>query len=60
MLVQIKWRLQKTAFAIFFAKPYFSGYGKCPKILILYAKVSDNLAYANTADPDQTGLEGAV
>ena len=34
------------------------GYGKCPKIL--YSKVSDKMAYANSADPDQTAPEGAV
>ena len=27
-------------------------YGKCPKIS--YMKVSDKMAYANRADPDQT------
>ena len=29
-------------------------YGKCPTIL--YTKVSDKVAYANSADPDQTVL----
>ena len=29
-------------------------YGKCPKIV--YTKVSDKMAYANSADPDQTAL----
>ena len=29
-------------------------YGKCPKIL--YTKVSDKIAYANSVDPDQTAL----
>ena len=33
-------------------------YGKCPKIL--YIKVVDKMAYANSADPDQTAPEGAV
>ena len=33
-------------------------YGKCPKIS--YNKVSDKIAYANSADPDQTAPEGAV
>ena len=33
-------------------------YGKCPEIL--YIKVSDKMAYANSADPDQTAPEGAV
>ena len=33
-------------------------YGKCPKIL--YTKESDKMAYVNSADPDQTALEGAV
>ena len=33
-------------------------YGKCPKIS--YTKVSDKMAYANSADPDQTAPEGAV
>ena len=27
---------------------------------ILYTKVSDKIAYANSADPDQTAPEGAV
>ena len=29
---------------------------KCPKIL--YTKISDKMAYANTADPDQIAPEG--
>ena len=35
-------------------------YGKCPKIS--YIKVSHKMAYANSADPDQTAPspEGAV
>ena len=33
-------------------------YGKCPKIS--YTKVSDKMAYANSADPDQTAPSGAV
>ena len=33
-------------------------YGKCPKIL--YTKVSDKMAYVNSADPDQTAPMGAV
>ena len=33
-------------------------YGKCSKIL--YAKFSDKMAYANSADPDQTAFKGAV
>ena len=33
-------------------------YGKCPKIS--YTKVSDKIAYANSADPDQTAPEGAI
>ena len=33
-------------------------HGKCPKIS--YTKVSDEMAYANSADPDQTALERAV
>ena len=32
--------------------------GKCPKIL--YTEVSDKIAYANSADPDQTAPEVAV
>ena len=32
--------------------------GKCPKIL--YTRISDKMAYANSADPDQTAPEGAV
>ena len=32
--------------------------GKYPRIL--YIKVSDKIAYANSADPDQTAPEGAV
>ena len=35
---------------------FYLGYGKSPKIL--NTKVSDKMAYANSADPDQT--EGAV
>ena len=31
---------------------------KCPKIL--YTKVSDEMAYANSTDLDQTAPEGAV
>ena len=31
---------------------YLVTYGKCPKIS--YTKVSDKMAYANSADPDQT------
>ena len=33
-------------------------YGKCPKIS--YTKMSDKMAYANSADPDQTAPAGAV
>ena len=33
-------------------------YGKCPKIL--NTKVSDKMAYAKSADPDQTAPEGAA
>ena len=33
-------------------------YSKCPKIS--YTKVSDKMAYANSVDPDQTALEGAI
>ena len=33
-------------------------YSKCPKIL--HTKIIDKMAYANSADPDQTGPEGAV
>ena len=33
-------------------------YGKCPKIS--YTKVANKMAYANSADPDQTAPEGAV
>ena len=35
-----------------------SDYGKCPKIL--YTKVTDKMAHANSADPDQTAPEGAI
>ena len=35
-----------------------STYSKCPKIP--YAKVAGKIAYANSADPDQTAPEGAV
>ena len=35
-----------------------NSYGKCPKIL--YTKLSDKRAYANSADPDQTAPLGAV
>ena len=34
------------------------GSGKCPKIL--NTKVSDKMAYANSADPDQIAHDGAV
>ena len=33
-------------------------YSKCP--IISYTKVSDKMAYVNSADPDQTAPEGAV
>ena len=33
-------------------------YGQCPKIS--YTKVSDKMAYENSADPDQTGTESSV
>ena len=33
-------------------------YGKCSKVL--YTKVSNKMAFANNADPDQTAPEGAV
>ena len=33
-------------------------YGKCPRIL--YTKVSDKIAYENSADPNQTAPKGAV
>ena len=36
----------------------FTNNSKCPKIS--YIKVSDKMAYANSADPDQTAPEGAV
>ena len=36
----------------------FSAYGKCPKIS--YPKVSDKMAYENSADPDHTASEGAA
>ena len=37
---------------------HLSKYGKCPKIS--YTKVADKMAYANSADPDQTAPKGAV
>ena len=37
---------------------FYLGYGKSPKIL--NTTVSDKMAYANSADPDQTTPEGAV
>ena len=37
---------------------FYRKYGKCPKIL--NAKVSDKMAYANRADPDQTVPEEAI
>ena len=40
-----------------FILTYYS-YGKCPKIS--YTKVSDRMAFANSADTDQTAPEGAV
>ena len=33
-------------------------YDKCPKIS--YTEVTDKMAYANNADPDQTAPKGAV
>ena len=36
----------------------YTNYSKCPKLS--YTKVSDKVAYANSADPDQTAFEGAV
>ena len=42
--------LDKTGSQAFF--PYFFMYGKCPKIT--NTKVSDQMAYANNADSDQT------
>ena len=33
-------------------------HSKCPKIL--YIKMSNKMAYANIADPDQTVPEGAI
>ena len=41
-----------------FAQICLSEYSKCPKIL--NTKVSDKMAYANSANPDQTAPEGAV
>ena len=41
-----------------FFHPLLGCYGKCPKIS--YQKVSDNMAYANSADQDQTAPSGAV
>ena len=35
-----------------------ASYCKCPKTL--YTKISDKMAYANNAGPDQTAPEGAV
>ena len=37
---------------------FFLKYGKCPRILNTI--MSDKIAYANTADPDQTAPDGAV
>ena len=37
---------------------YKCSYAECPKIF--YTLVSDKIAYANSADPDQTAPEGAV
>ena len=49
-------------FFFFFEKTSFlfqlAFYGKCPKIL--YNKVSDRMAYANSVDSDQTASEGAI
>ena len=42
--------LDKTGSQAFF--PYFFMYGKCPKISNI--KISDKIAYANSADPDQS------
>ena len=38
--------------------PYQGMYSKCPEIS--YTKVSDKMAYTNSADTDQTAPEGAV
>ena len=38
--------------------PLIFACSKCPKIS--YTEVSDKMAYANSADPDQTAPEGAV
>ena len=35
------------------AKELYTAQGKCPKIL--YTKVFDEMTYANSLDPDQTG-----
>ena len=44
--------------SIYLDSPLILSYGKCPKIL--YTKMSDKMAYANSADPDQTAPKGAV
>ena len=36
----------------------YLGYGKCPKIS--KTKLSYEMTYANSVDPDQTAPEGAV
>ena len=43
---------------IYIAADYNFKYGKCLKNLNI--KVSDKMAYANSADPDQTAPKGAV
>ena len=47
---------QNTFYKYLFAK--ISKHSKCPKIS--YTKVFEKMAYANSADPDQTAPEGAV
>ena len=38
--------------------PSMYKYGKCPKIL--YSKVSDKMAYANSADPNPADPKGVI
>ena len=52
--------LNFTLFFFFFVQEYGkeNNYSKCPKIS--NTRVSDNMTYANSEDPDQTAPEGAV
>ena len=62
MITQVLLRLfsekVKTKCVSYFATKSCCEHGKCPKFL--YTKIADKMAYANSADPDQTAPERAV